>query len=114
MKILRMEAFKELQFLGFSAEQIFIAKSLSMLVINCAFKFFLNSFYRTFIWNKFSSTINILLIFLFSSPTLVLLTLISALFALQIKKNKFIQFIIVMPFFIPIIIFASSMNIINN
>ena len=31
MKILRMAAPKELQFLGFSPEQIFIAKSLSML-----------------------------------------------------------------------------------
>ena len=105
---------KELQFLGFSPEQIFIAKSLSMLSSIIISNFFLIPFTGLLFGIEFSSTINILLIFLFSAPTLVLLTLISALFALQIKKNKFIQFIIVMPFFIPVIIFSSSMNIINN
>ena len=60
---------------------------------------------------SFSATVTVFYIFLLSSPTLVLLSLISALFSLQIKRNKFIQFIIVMPFFIPVIIFASSANI---
>jgi heme exporter protein B len=102
---------KELQFLGFSAEQIFIAKSLSMLVSIVLSNFFLIPLTSLFFGINFSIILNIFLIFLISSPTLVLLSLISALFSLQIKRNKFIQFIIVTPFFIPIIIFASSMNI---
>ena len=51
------------------------------------------------------------ILFILSSPSLVCLSLLSALFSLQIRKNKFIQFIIVMPFFIPIIIFATSTNL---
>jgi len=105
---------KELQFLGFSAEQIFIAKSLSMLVSIVLSNFFLIPLTSLFFGINFSIILNIFLIFLISSPTLVLLSLISALFSLQIKRNKFIQFIIVTPFFIPIIIFASSMNISNT
>ena len=73
--------------------------------------FFLIPLTSLFFGINFSIILNIFLIFLISSPTLVLLSLISALFSLQIKRNKFIQFIIVTPFFIPIIIFASSMNI---
>ena len=105
---------KELQFLGFSAEKIFIAKSLSMFLSIVLANFFLIPLTSLFFGKNFSSTLNILFIFLLSSPTLVLLSLISALFSLQIKRNKFIQFIIVMPFFIPIIIFASSTNINND
>ena len=106
--------FKELQFLGFSAEQIFIAKSLSMFSSILFSNFFLIPTTCFLFGINLSSTLNILFIFLLSSPTLVLLSIISALFSLQIKRNKFIQFIIVMPFFIPVIIFASSMNIDNN
>ena len=89
---------KELQFLGFSAEKIFIAKSLSMFLSIVFANFFLIPLTSLFFGKNFSSTLNILFIFLLSSPTLVLLSLISALFSLQIKRNKFIQFIIVMPF----------------
>jgi len=105
---------KELQFLGFSSDQIFIAKSLSMFSSIIFSNFFLIPLTSLLFGINLTSTINIFLIFLLSSPTLVLLSLLSALFSLQIKRNKFIQFIIVMPFFIPIIIFATSTNINNN
>ena len=101
---------KELQFLGYSAEQIFIAKSLSMFLSVLFSNFFLIPLSSLLFGIEFLFSFNILIMFLLSSPTLVLLSLISALFSLQIKRNKFIQFIIVMPFFIPVIIFASSIN----
>ena len=101
---------KELQFRGYSAEQIFIAKSLSMFLSVLFSNFFLIPLSSLLFGIEFLFSFNILIMFLLSSPTLVLLSLISALFSLQIKRNKFIQFIIVMPFFIPVIIFASSIN----
>ena len=105
--------FKELQFLGFSPEQIFLAKSFSMFSSIIFSNFFLIPLTSLLFGISFSATITVFYIFLLSSPTLVLLSLISALFSLQIKRNKFIQFIIVMPFFIPIVIFASSTDIFN-
>ncbi len=102
---------KELQFLGFSPELIFLAKSFSMFSSIIFSNFFLIPLTSLLFGISFSTTITVFFIFLLSSPTLVLLSLISALFSLQIKRNKFIQFIIVMPFFIPVIIFASSANI---
>ena len=105
--------FKELQFLGFSPEQIFLAKCFSMFSSIIFSNFFLIPLTSLLFGISFSATITVFYIFLLSSPTLVLLSLISALFSLQIKRNKFIQFIIVMPFFIPIVIFASSTDIFN-
>lgn len=105
--------FKELQFLGFSPEQIFLAKCFSMFSSIIFSNFFLIPLTSLLFGINFSATITVFYIFLLSSPTLVLLSLISALFSLQIKRNKFIQFIIVMPFFIPIVIFASSTDIFN-
>ena len=105
--------FKELQFLGFSPEQIFLAKSFSMFSSIIFSNFFLIPLTSLLFGISFTSTITVFYIFLLSSPTLVLLSLISALFSLQIKRNKFVQFIIVMPFFIPVVIFASSTNIFN-
>lgn len=105
--------FKELQFLGFSPEQIFLAKCFSMFSSIIFSNFFLIPLTSLLFGISFTSTITVFYIFLLSSPTLVLLSLISALFSLQIKRNKFIQFIIVMPFFIPIVIFASSTDIFN-
>ena len=105
--------FKELQFLGFSPEQIFLAKCFSMFSSIIFSNFFLIPLTSLLFGISFTSTITVFYIFLLSSPTLVLLSLISALFSLQIKRNKFVQFIIVMPFFIPVVIFASSTNIFN-
>ena len=47
-------------------------------------------------------------------PTLSLISILSALISLQVKKNKFIQFILIMPFFIPIVIFSTGTNFLLN
>ena len=81
--------FKELQFLGFSPEQIFLAKSFSMFSSIIFSNFFLIPLTSLLFGISFSATFTVFYIFLLSSPTLVLLSLISALFSLQIKRNKF-------------------------
>ena len=102
---------KELQFLGFSGELIFLSKISVMLVSIIISNLFLIPLTSIFFGIKFNLMIKITIMFILSSPSLVCLSLLSALFSLQIRKNKFIQFIIVMPFFIPIIIFATSTNL---
>ena len=101
---------KELQFLGFSGEIIFLSKILVMLTSIILSNLFLIPLTSFFFGIEFSLVIDITILFILSSPSLVCLSLLSALFSLQIRKNKFIQFIIVMPFFIPIIIFGTSTN----
>ena len=39
---------------------------------------------------------------------LILISLIASLLTIQIKRNKVLQFIIIMPFYVPIIIFTTS------
>ena len=59
---------------------------------------------------NFLDVIEIITLFIISLPTITLISILSALFSLQVKRNKFIQFILIMPFFIPVIIFATSEN----
>ena len=50
------------------------------------------------------------MIVLIALPTLVLISILSALISLQVRKNKFIQFILIMPFLVPVLIFSTSSN----
>ena len=51
---------------------------------------------------------------LIASPSLVLISLISSLLSLQVRKNRILQFIIVLPFYIPPLIFSTSITEQNN
>ena len=41
-------------------------------------------------------------------PSLILISIISCLLTIQTKRNKVLQFVIIMPFYIPLIIFTTS------
>ena len=100
----------ELQFLGYSEEIIFISKCLVMFISLIIPNIILIPISSILFKINFFDVIDILALFIISLPTLTLISILSALFSLQIKRNKFIQFILIMPFFIPIIIISTSEN----
>ena len=100
----------ELQFLGYSEEVIFLSKSLVMYVSLIVPNIILIPISSILFRINFLDVIDIVTLFIISLPTLTLISMLSALFSLQVKRNKFIQFILIMPFFIPIIIIATSEN----
>ena len=100
----------ELQFLGYSEEIIFLSKCLVMFISLIIPNIILIPVSSIFFKINFLDLIDIATLFIISLPTLTLISILSALFSLQIKRNKFIQFILIMPFFIPIIIIATSEN----
>ena len=53
-------------------------------------------------FNKFGIMISSCLILV------TLISLLSALFSIQLKRNKIVQFVIILPFFIPIVIFTTT------
>ena len=67
---------------------------------------------------SFVDSMELILIILIALPTVVLISILSALIALQVRKNKFIQFILIMPFLVPVLIFSTSsgsfLNYANN
>ena len=56
----------------------------------------------------FTNSVILFLNICLACPSLILISLVSALFSIQLKNNKIIQFIIIFPFYIPIIIFTTS------
>ena len=52
--------------------------------------------------------LKLLLNILVSTLSLTLISLLSALFSIQLKRNKIVQFVIILPFFIPIVIFTTA------
>ena len=100
----------ELQFLGYSEEIIFLSKCLVMFISLIIPNIILIPISSIFFKINLLDLIDIATLFIISLPTLTLISILSALFSLQIKRNKFIQFILIMPFFIPVIIFATSEN----
>ncbi len=106
---------KELQFLGFSEEMIIICKSIIMWVMIIIPTIFLMPIMLILFKLTFIDTSRLLLNIFFSTPSLTLISLLSALFSVQLKRNKIIQFVIILPFFIPIIIFSSiSENLLDE
>jgi len=101
---------KELQFLGFSEELILMSKALTMWIIlmipNLIFFPICSILFSINLENLIKLILNILI----ASPTLILISLLSAFFSIQVKRNKLLQFVIAMPFYIPVIIFATSTN----
>ena len=99
---------RELQFLGYSGELIFYTKSIVMLIVVMIPNLVLIPISSVFFKIEFINIVDLSITIILAAPTLVLISLLSAFFSVQIKKNRFFQFIIIIPFFIPIIIFATS------
>ncbi len=100
----------ELQFLGYSEESIFISKCFTMFISLLLPNIFLIPFSSILFKINFWDMIDTFFLFILALPTLSLISILSALISLQVKRNKFIQFILIMPFFIPIVIFSTSSN----
>ena len=100
----------ELQFLGYSEEVIFLSKFLVMFTSLVIPNIILIPISSILFEVNFLDVLEIITLFIISLPTISLISILSALFSLQVKRNKFIQFILIMPFFIPIIIIATSEN----
>ena len=98
---------RELQFLGYSGELIFLTKSIVMFCVVLFPNLILITISSIFFEAKSKIMIDLIYTMLLATPTLVLNSLLSALFSLQIKRNRFFQFIIIFPFFIPVIIFST-------
>ena len=99
---------KELQFLGFSEESIMVSKSIAMWVMIMIPMLFLVPlvfvFFQITLYELISLVINLFL----ATPSLTLISILSSLFSVQLKRNKIIQFVIILPFFVPMIIFTTS------
>ena len=103
---------KELQFLGYSEELIFVCKSITMWIMVLMPTIFLFPIFSIFSEISLIESFYFFLNILFATPSLILISLISSLFSAQLKRSKIIQFIIIFPFYIPIIIFTTAAN--NN
>ncbi len=99
---------KELQFLGFTEEIIILCKSISMWVMIVLPTFFLMPIIQVFFQLTFFQTLNLFINIVFASPSLILISILSSLFSVQLKSNRIIQFVVIFPFFIPMIIFTGS------
>ena len=104
---------KEMQFLGYGIELIIFCKSLTMWIVIVIPTILLTPVFSIFFNLATSNSLYLLLNILFATPSLTLISLISSLFAIQLKRNKIIQFVIIFPFYIPIIIFTTSSNFSN-
>ena len=105
---------QELQCLGYSEISIFLSKcfamTISLLIPNLILIPISSIFFNVENFFLIETIFFIILAF----PTLSLISILSALISLQVKKNKFIQFILIMPFFIPIVIFSTGTNFLLN
>jgi heme exporter protein B len=101
---------KELQFLGYNEELILSCKSIVMWGIIILPTLFLIPICSLFLNFKLLDLPNLLINILLASPSLILIALVSSLFSIQLKRNRILQFVIIFPFFVPIIIFSTSIN----
>ena len=99
---------KELQFLGFSEESIILSKSLVMWIMIMLPLLFLVPLVFVFFQIKIYELITLMINISLATPSLTLISILSSLFSVQLKRNKIIQFVIILPFFIPMIIFTTS------
>ena len=99
---------KELQFLGFSEESIMVSKSIAMWVMIMIPMLFLVPLVFVFFQITLYELINLVINLFLATPSLTLISILSSLFSVQLKRNKIIQFVIILPFFVPLIIFTTS------
>ena len=101
---------KELQYLGYSEESIILSKTIVMYLILIIPHFFLLPIFSIFYDINFNNLVQLSLDIVVGMPSLILISLIASLLTIQIKRSKVLQFIIIMPFYVPIIIFTTSNN----
>ena len=101
---------KELQYLGYSEESIILSKTVVMYLVLITPHFFLIPIFSIFYNINFNDLFQLSLDIFIGMPSLILISLIASLLTIQIKRNKVLQFIIIMPFYVPIIIFTTSNN----
>ena len=101
---------KELQYLGYSEESIILSKTVVMYLVLITPHFFLIPIFSIFYNINFNDLFQLSLDIFIGMPSLILISLIASLLTIQIKRNKVLQFVIIMPFYVPIIIFTTSGN----
>ena len=101
---------KELQYLGYSEESIILSKTVVMYLVLITPHFLLIPIFSIFYNINFNDLLQLSLDIFIGMPSLILISLIASLLTIQIKRNKVLQFIIIMPFYVPIIIFTTSSN----
>ena len=101
---------KELQYLGYSEESIILSKTVVMYLVLITPHFLLIPIFSIFYNINFNDLLQLSLDIFIGMPSLILISLIASLLTIQIKRNKVLQFIIIMPFYVPIIIFTTSNN----
>ena len=99
---------KELQYLGYSEESIILSKTVVMYLVLITPHFFLIPIFSIFYNMNFNDLFQLSLDIFIGMPSLILISLIASLLTIQIKRNKVLQFIIIMPFYVPIIVFTTS------
>ena len=102
---------RELQSLGFGKESIILSKSISMWLILIIPSCIMISIFSLMFSIDSKKLPEILINFFLASPSLVMISLISVLFSLQIKTNPILKFIIIFPFYVPILIFSTNSEI---
>ena len=99
---------KELQYLGYSEELIILSKATIMFLILIIPHFFLIPLCSVLLNLNFLELISLSMNIVLGSPSLILISLISNLLTIQIKQSKILQFVIIMPFYVPLIIFTTA------
>ncbi len=99
---------KELQFLGYSEELIILSKALIMWLMIIIPSLFLVPLSCIFFKLSLIESVLLFVSIILASPSLILISLVASLFSIQLKSNKIIQFIIIFPFYIPIVIFTTT------
>ena len=101
---------KELQFLGYPEEMIIFSKSIVMWLMIIIPSLFLVPISSIFFKLSLTDSLLLFMSIFLASPSLILISLVASLFSIQLKSNKILQFIIIFPFYIPIIIFTTSIG----
>jgi len=97
---------KEMQFLGYREELIIFSKAFVMWMILIIPIILFLPIFSLFFSINLEGLISLAISIILASPSLILISLISALLSLQIKENRLLQFVITIPFYIPILIFS--------
>ena len=95
-----------MQFLGYREELIIFSKAFVMWMILIMPIILFLPIFSLFFSINLEDLISLAISIILASPSLILISLISALLSLQIKKNRLLQFVIIIPFYIPILIFS--------
>ena len=101
---------KELQYLGYSEELIIFSKTVVMFLILIIPHFFLIPICSILLNLNSIELINLSINVILGCPSLILISLISNLLTIQVRQSKVLQFVIIMPFYVPLIIFITASN----